>query len=149
MAWAEVGSPCPVCHGDLEVWPDTEIEQSRHARRLLEESRLELVAAEHTAQVTSEQREDWEGQFKAPPETSPLNVLACSPTLEMGIDVGGLDAVVMRNIPPRPDNYAQRGGRAGRRSRVGVVVGYARSTPHQRNPASIRAFRNGLASHSA
>ena len=57
-------------------------------------------------------------------------MLACSPTLEMGIDVGGLDAVVMRNIPPRPDNYAQRGGRAGRRSRVGLVLGYARSTPH-------------------
>jgi hypothetical protein len=48
----------------------------------------------------------------------------------MGIDVGGLDAVVMRNVPPRPDNYAQRGGRAGRRSRVGMVLGYARSTPH-------------------
>ncbi len=47
--------------------------------------------------------------------------------LEMGIDVGGLDAVLMRNVPPRPDNYAQR---AGRRSRVGIVVGYARNTPH-------------------
>jgi hypothetical protein len=130
MAWAEVGSPCPVCHGTLEVWADAEVEQSRHVRRLLEDTRLDLVAAEHTAQITSQQRETAEEQFKGPPEVSPLNVLACSPTLEMGIDVGGLDAVVMRNIPPRPDNYAQRGGRAGRRSRVGVVVGYARSTPH-------------------
>ena len=73
---------------------------------------------------------DYETDFKAPADESKVNVLACSPTLEMGIDVGGLDAVVMRNIPPRPDNYAQRGGRAGRRSRVGLVLGYARSTPH-------------------
>ena len=75
-------------------------------------------------------RIDLEREFKAQTSESKRNVLACSPTLEMGIDVGGLDAIVLRNIPPRPDNYAQRGGRAGRRSRVGVVVGYCRSTPH-------------------
>jgi len=56
--------------------------------------------------------------------------LACSPTLEMGVDVGGLDAVLLRNVPPRPDNYAQRGGGAGRRAHVGLVLGYARNTPH-------------------
>jgi ATP-dependent helicase YprA (DUF1998 family) len=89
-----------------------------------------LVAGEHTAQITMDARTKLEDDFKASPSQSPINVLACSPTLELGIDVGGLEAVVMRNMPPRPDNYAQRGGRAGRRSRVGVVVGYARSTPH-------------------
>ncbi len=36
----------------------------------------------------------------------------------------------MRNIPPRPDNYAQRGGRAGRRARIGLVVSYANRRPH-------------------
>lgn len=80
--------------------------------------------------MTTADRAILEENFKAGPDKSAVNVLACSPTLEMGIDVGGLDAVVMRNVPPRPDNYAQRGGRAGRRSRVGIVLGYARSTPH-------------------
>jgi hypothetical protein len=89
-----------------------------------------LVADEHTAQVTNDKRVDLENRFKAAAAEAPLNVLACSPTMEMGIDVGGLDAVVLRNVPPRPDNYAQRGGRAGRRTRVGLVVGYARNTPH-------------------
>ncbi|CDI04689.1 hypothetical protein BN873_p20069 [Candidatus Competibacter denitrificans Run_A_D11] len=99
-------------------------------RRILKPNLLPLVACEHTAQIISQQRIDFETAFKAPTQQSPVNVLACSPTLEMGIDVGGLDAVIMRNIPPRPDNYAQRGGRAGRGSRVGVVLGYARSTLH-------------------
>lgn len=65
-----------------------------------------LFAGEHTAQVPNDQRIDLEEQFKANEDTR--NVLACSPTLEMGIDVGGLDAIIVRNIPPRPDNYAQR-----------------------------------------
>src|ERR1019366_2561677 len=85
---------------------------------------------EHTAQVPNARRVELEERFKAPQAKSKVNVLACSPTLELGIDVGELAAVMLRNIPPRPANYAQRGGRAGRRSRVGVVVGYCRSTPH-------------------
>jgi len=130
MPWAFAGAPCPVCHGELRPWSERDVLSSRYARRVLNPTSLPLVAGEHTAQVTSTQRLKLESDFKAAPNVSPVNVLACSPTLEMGIDVGGLDAVVMRNVPPRPDNYAQRGGRAGRRSRVGVVLGYARNTPH-------------------
>ena len=40
-----------------------------------------------------------------------------------------MDVILLRNVPPRPDSYAQRGGSAGGRTRVGIVVGYARSTP--------------------
>jgi len=130
QAGAKAGFPCPRCHGKLRPLPDAEVEPSRTVRRIRATSLPPLVAGEHTAQVTTQGRIDLESKFKAKPEESPTNLLACSPTLELGIDVGGLDAVVMRNIPPRPDNYAQRGGRAGRRSRVGLVVGYCRSTPH-------------------
>ena len=127
---ARAGFPCPKCHGSLAPWKDVEIERHRTVQRIRSKEIIPLVAGEHTAQVPNARRMQLEEQFKAPADQSKVNVLACSPTLEMGIDVGGLDAVVLRNIPPRPDNYAQRGGRAGRRSRVGVVVGYCRSTPH-------------------
>ncbi|TNF24070.1 MAG: DEAD/DEAH box helicase [Deltaproteobacteria bacterium] len=143
IPWAAAGSPCPSCHGVLEQWPREEIERNRYVQRIQRSDLMPLSAGEHTAQITGEDRIELEEDFKAPPpgfrpppgwsgtsRRAATNVLACSPTLEMGIDVGGLDAVVMRNIPPRPDNYAQRGGRAGRRSRVGIVLGYARSTPH-------------------
>ena len=123
-------SPCPRCHGSFVRWPDSDVDQNRWVKHIRKIEAVPLVAGEHTAQITTGDRAKLEEDFKAPPEVSPINVLACSPTLELGIDVGGLDAVVMRNIPPRPDNYAQRGGRAGRRSRVGLVVSYSRSTPH-------------------
>lgn len=126
----KAGMPCPRCHGNLVRWPDSEVDQNRSVKRIRKKESIPLVAGEHTAQITTTDRAELEDNFKAPPEKSDVNLLACSPTLEMGIDVGGLDAVIMRNIPPRPDNYAQRGGRAGRRSRVGLVLGYARSTPH-------------------
>ncbi len=129
MPWVVEGTPCPGCKsGTLRPWADEEVRQSRYVERLVDDQLVTLVAGEHTAQVTGDRRIELEGEFKD--ERRVLNVLACSPTLEMGIDVGGLDAVLLRNIPPRPDNYAQRGGRAGRRTRVGIVMGYARNTPH-------------------
>ena len=130
MSMGTLRFPCPNCHGELARWPQAEVFQNRSVRRIRAPRTIPLVAGEHTAQVPNATRLALEEQFKAPASESKVNVLACSPTLEMGIDVGGLDAVALRNIPPRPDNYAQRGGRAGRRSRVGLVLGYARSTPH-------------------
>jgi hypothetical protein len=130
VPWATDGLPCPSCHGIMVRVPEAELRANRYVLRIRRPQFRPLVAGEHTAQVTGAARIELEQAFKAIPERSPVNVLACSPTLEMGIDAGGLDAVVMRNIPPRPDNYAQRGGRSGRRTRVGVVVGYARRTPH-------------------
>ncbi|MGB3976767.1 MAG: DEAD/DEAH box helicase [bacterium] len=129
-AFSSKNLPCPLCDGKIVPWRDEEIYRNRYVRRILADRHNTLVAGEHTAQVTNDERMSLEERFKAPVKESKVNVLACSPTLEMGIDVGGLDAVALRNIPPRPDNYAQRGGRAGRRKRVGLIVGYARSTPH-------------------
>lgn len=97
---------------------------------LLDERFAMLRAAEHSAQVPAEQRDRLERWFKGDGEQ--VNTLVCTPTLEMGVDIGGLDTVLMRNVPPLPTNYWQRAGRAGRRHRLAVNVTYARPVSHDR-----------------
>lgn len=90
-----------------------------------------LRPEEHSAQVPNDKRERLERAFKS--ETSDwVNTIVATPTLEMGVDIGGLDAILMRNVPPLPSNYWQRAGRAGRRYRMAVNLTYARNASHDR-----------------
>lgn len=66
----------------------------------------------HSAQQDSRNLEKIEERF----EKGELNILSCSTTMEMGVDIGGISEVVMNNVPPSPANYLQRSGRAGRRN---------------------------------
>ena len=98
--------------------------------RLLEGSYLMLRSEEHTAMVPNSQREVLENIFKGSSDL--VNCLVCTPTLELGIDIGQLDSVLMRNVPPLPANYWQRAGRAGRRHRMAVDITYCRPVSHDR-----------------
>jgi len=111
------------CGGRL-VWED-EIADDFDLR-LLDGNYAMLRAVEHSAQVQADSRERIENQFKQDGEQ--VNTLVCTPTLELGVDIGALDAVLMRNVPPTAANYWQRAGRAGRRHRMAVDVTYAQTT---------------------
>lgn len=87
-------------------------------------------AEEHTAQVPGEVRNRIENDFKSPQGRT--NCLVATPTLELGVNIGALDMALMKNVPPRPANYWQRAGRAGREERMAVVVTYCRPRPHDR-----------------
>lgn len=79
-----------------------------------------MEAREHTAQVPYAEREEREERF----ESANLPILYCSPTMELGVDIGSLNVVNLRNVPPTPANYAQRSGRAGRSGQPALVFTY-------------------------
>ncbi|MGI6375434.1 MAG: DEAD/DEAH box helicase [Anaerolineae bacterium] len=88
-----------------------------------------LRGAEHTAQVPNKVREEREDAFRQ----GQLQVLFCSPTMELGIDIAQLNVVNLRNVPPTPANYAQRAGRAGRSGQPALVLTYCTDgSPHDR-----------------
>ncbi|RAU19354.1 DEAD/DEAH box helicase [Nitrincola tibetensis] len=90
--------------------------------------------AEHSAQQSSNRLERYEDDFKK----GKINVLNCSTTMEMGVDIGGISAVVMNNVPPHPANYLQRAGRAGRRNEArAIAYTLCKSDPH-----NTRVFNN-------
>jgi superfamily II DNA/RNA helicase len=93
-----------------------------------------LVGAEHTGQLNNPDRIQREGQFSE----GQISALYCSPTMELGVDIGDLSIVHMRNVPPTPANYAQRSGRAGRSGQAALVFTYCSS----RGPHDSHYFRH-------
>ncbi len=88
-----------------------------------------IRAEEHSAQQPPYRLREFEEQFKK----GEINLLACSTTMEMGVDIGSIEAVLNTNVPPSIANYRQRVGRAGRRGQgFASSLTFARNTPLDR-----------------
>ncbi len=88
------------------------------------------VTAEHSAQLDSDTLKRYEDDFKK----GGINILSCSTTMEMGIDIGGISVVAMNNVPPHPANYLQRAGRAGRRNETrSIAMTMCKSNQHDQS----------------
>ena len=99
-----------------------------------------LSASEHTGQLTSIEAAEIQQRFIR----GEINALSCSTTFELGVDVGELQSVVLRNMPPTTANYVQRAGRAGRRTdSAALIVTYAQRRSHDlsqyQNPVTMVA----------
>lgn len=76
-----------------------------------------FIQSEHTAQVDKSVSRQLQADFKE----HTINILACSTTMEMGVDLGNLEAVMLSSVPPQPSNYKQRAGRSGRNNKIKSV----------------------------
>ena len=115
------------CRGILEQIRLNDSDSNHYRNLYSEDLPGALRVEEHTAQLGHEKAREFQSDFKQ----GKIHVLSCSTTFELGVDLGDLDTVFLRNVPPEAFNYAQRVGRSGRRKGYpGFALTYCRRNSH-------------------
>ncbi|MDR0549717.1 MAG: DEAD/DEAH box helicase [Deltaproteobacteria bacterium] len=126
-------TPCrrPKCEGHYQAQMD---EGLNFYWRLYKSGELSrVIAKDHTGLIERVSREELETRFKSEgPQRPPWapNVLSCTPTLELGINIGDLSTVILCNVPPTQAQFVQRVGRAGRKNGNSLSLTIANARPH-------------------
>lgn len=134
------------CAGHLKPVSRAELFDNNHYAKLYRSSLMQpLHIKEHTAQLGREEQQKYQEMFV----NKEINALSCSTTFEMGVDVGDLETVYLRNMPPSPANYVQRAGRAGRgRNAAAFSLTYSKLSSHDftyyKNPESMITGKIGV-----
>ncbi|MGI6636402.1 MAG: DEAD/DEAH box helicase [Christensenellales bacterium] len=116
------------CDGTLIRQQAALLQESNHYVNLYRNEQLSpLYIKEHTAQLSRERAALYQNLFVE----KKIHILSSSTTFEMGVDVGSLETVFLRNFPPSPANYTQRAGRAGRSLQsAAYALTYAKLSSH-------------------
>ncbi|MDD5866969.1 MAG: DEAD/DEAH box helicase [Lachnospiraceae bacterium] len=116
------------CGGHLQQITHASLLENNHYAKLYQSTLMQpLHIKEHTAQLGREEQQKYQEMFV----NKEINALSCSTTFEMGVDVGDLETVYLRNMPPSPANYVQRAGRAGRgRNAAAFSLTYSKLSSH-------------------
>ena len=129
--WKDASCLRAACAGCLQEDPDSAL---GYYGKLYSSGDLERInAREHTGLLERDDREKLESDFKRGKDLQRLwdpNVLSCTPTLEMGIDIGDLSTVILCSMPPEQSKFLQRAGRAGRRDGNALTLAVANARPH-------------------